>query len=492
MDAEPPFEIENPAPLPAPDRWGALFEPECRLLVTALAGGVFLYAVNVYLATTILPSLVADIGGLNLYAWGTTLFVFASLIGSTSVAAILSRIDARRVYRLGAMTLIAGTVICALAPTMPVFLAGRFVQGFGGGLMYSLSFSMIRVVLRPSLWPRALGLLSAMFGIATILGPAAGGVAGQLHVWRVAFWVIVPVALFFAIQGARALPNQTERVGPSSVPWFSIATLGGSVLVIAAASISADTDVNLAGVVAAAVGISVWLLHERRSGGQLLPADTFSGHSRLPRLYLAMLVLVVASTVEVYVPYFGQHLQGLDVLLAGYLGAAMAAGWSAGSMTLSGAGRRQGLVLRIGPLICAVGVGLLVVAGPMRSSSAAVLVGVVGGLVLLGWGIGMVWPLLSTAVLGSASEESQETAGASISTIQLVATACGSALAGLLTNLEGLGHSATPAHVAHAARLLYLVFLFGPILGALLLAPRGRPRSRREHNDGVLGEVVDV
>ncbi len=258
-----------------PDRWSALFVEQHRSLVIAIAAGVFLYAVNVYLATTVLPSLVANLGGLNLYAWGTTLFVFASLVGSTSTPAILRRIDARSLYRYGGAILIVGTVICALAPSMPVFLAGRFVQGLGGGLLYSLSFSMIHVALPPSLWARSLGLLSAMFGIATIVGPAVGGIAGQLGVWRVAFWAFVPVALFFATVGARGLPAEREAIGGTRIPVLSIALLGGSVRVIAAASISSNGAVNLAGVIVACLGLIAWLTWEKRSGGQLLPEDTF-------------------------------------------------------------------------------------------------------------------------------------------------------------------------------------------------------------------------
>jgi MFS family permease len=465
----------GPVSTDAVGRWGDLFSDGRGRVVTALAAGVFFYAVNVYLATTILPSLVADIGGLSLYAWTTTLFVVTSLIGSTCAAAALRRFGARDAYRAGAAALVVGTVICAIAPSMTVFLVGRAIQGLGGGLMYALSFAMIRETLPAPLWPRASGLLSAMFGIATIVGPAIGGLTAQFGLWRVAFWVLVPLVLFFATVGSSRLPRGSAAAANATFPAVSITLLGLGVLVIAGASISSSPVVNIVGIVVAVAVFVAWLWHERAKGGLLLPGATFTGRSRLRGLYATMALLVVASTVEVYVPYFGQHLQGLDALLAGYLGAAMAAGWSAGSMSLNGVQRRRGLVLRTGPLACVAGLVLLALTGAAHSSSAGTLAGVVAGLALLGWGVGMAWPHLMNAVLTNASERDEEIAGSSISTIQLVATASGSALAGLITNLAGLNSGGVPG-TEHAARALFLIFLIAPVLALGMAFRRSRPQ----------------
>nr|WP_306231068.1 hypothetical protein [Bartonella apihabitans] len=57
-----------------------------------------------------------------------------------------------------------------MAPTMATFLFGRLIQGFGGGFLLSLSYSMVKIVFDPPLWPRAMGLISGMWGISTLLG----------------------------------------------------------------------------------------------------------------------------------------------------------------------------------------------------------------------------------------------------------------------------------------------------------------------------------
>ncbi len=156
--------------------WGDLFAGRNAIVSLTLVGGVALHAINVFIATTILPTVVADIGGMDYYAWNTALFVTASILGSALVPRLLSRAGPRSAYLVAACIFAAGTLTCGLAPSMPVMLAGRAIQGLGGGMMLALSYSMIRIVFDESLWPRAIGLVSGMWGVATLVGPAIGGV----------------------------------------------------------------------------------------------------------------------------------------------------------------------------------------------------------------------------------------------------------------------------------------------------------------------------
>eukprot|EP01030_Chromulinospumella_sphaerica_P018133 gene18133-17985_t len=168
----------------------------------ALQRGVVLHAINVYIATTILPSVVRDIGGIDYYAWNTTLFVTASILGSALSARLLVGLGARGAYTLATLVFAAGALICAFAPSMPVMLAGRLIQGLGGGFLFALSYAMIRLVFHETLWPRAMALVSGMWGVATLIGPAVGGVFAELGVWRAAFWSLIPVAGLFALLAA--------------------------------------------------------------------------------------------------------------------------------------------------------------------------------------------------------------------------------------------------------------------------------------------------
>ena len=107
--------------------WADLLHGANALRSIALAGGVALHAINVYIVTTILPSIIKDIGGLEYYAWNTTLFVVTSIVGSALSARLIQAWGPKAAYLL-AVAVSAGSVVCALAPSMPWMLAGRSIQ----------------------------------------------------------------------------------------------------------------------------------------------------------------------------------------------------------------------------------------------------------------------------------------------------------------------------------------------------------------------------
>jgi len=188
--------------------WYHLLSGRNGVYSLALAGGVALHAVNIYIVTTVMPSVVAEIGGLDYYAWSTTLFVVASILGSALSVQLLRRTGARGAYAAAVVLFAMGTAICSLAPSMPVLLIGRGVQGLGGGFLYALAYSVIREVYPQCLWPRAIGLISAMWGVSTLIGPAVGGAFAELGAWRAAFWALVPVIGMFGMIAWLVLPGR--------------------------------------------------------------------------------------------------------------------------------------------------------------------------------------------------------------------------------------------------------------------------------------------
>ena len=219
--------------------WLDLFRGANALRVLVLAAGVALHAINLYLTTTILPSVVDDIGGVAFYAWNTTLFIVASITGAAVAAQVIQHLGPRGAYLLGAMVFGGGSALCALAPTMQVLLVGRMLQGLGGGVLLSAPYVLMRSVLPEPLWPRALALLSGMWGIATLLGPAVGGIFAQYATWRLAFWslvVLIALAAAAAVVVLKPAAPQAER--PTPVPTRQLVLLAVAVEVASWASVS--------------------------------------------------------------------------------------------------------------------------------------------------------------------------------------------------------------------------------------------------------------
>ena len=107
-----------------------------------------------------------------------------------------------------------GSLVCALAPTMELLLVGRVVQGAAGGLLAGLGYAVINSALPQSLWTKASALVSAMWGVGTLVGPAAGGLFAQFGSWRWAFGVLVVLTAAMAALVPFALP--ARRAAESS------------------------------------------------------------------------------------------------------------------------------------------------------------------------------------------------------------------------------------------------------------------------------------
>lgn len=458
--------------------WADLLSGGNLVRSLALSGGVALHAVNLYISTTILPTVVREIGGLDFYAWNTTLFVIASILGAALSSPVLAQTGPRGGYVVAAAVFIVGTLACAAAGSMPAMLAGRFVQGLGGGILLALAYAMVRRVYPEPLWPRALALLSSMWGIATLLGPAVGGIFAELDLWRGAFLILVPFAALIACAAFLVLPRRAaDEKGAEPLPLVQLALLTIAVFAASWGGIGETIVSTVTGMLAALVLVVLFVVVERRSARKLLPAETFRLPGALGSLYAtsALLAMTVTCT-EIFLPLFLQELHGRSPLEAGYIAAVMSAGWTAAAIFASGfQGARRTLAVRAGPVLslaAMIALALVLpVAGPVSGPAGdwLRLALICAALIAGGAGVGLAYPHLSAMVLQVAPPEEADNAASSIMTVQLCATAFGAAIAGLAVNLAGAGAPSGGMDVANAARWLFVTVALAPLLCILAM-----------------------
>jgi MFS family permease len=447
--------------------WSALLSRDNIVYTTTLGGGVLLYAVDMYITTTILPSAVKEIGGLGYYAWNTTLFVVAAILGSALSGRLLQAAGPRTAYAIAALIFAAGGIVCAMAPSMPVMLAGRSLQGLGGGSLYALAYVVIRMVLPEALWTRAVGLMSAIWGVATLVGPAVGGTFAELHAWRVAFWAVVPFSLAFAALAFVTLPrHDTDNPAKAGLPFVQLILLILAVLVLSTASAMPNLWWNMIGAAVSCVLVILLAVAEARAAHRILPRDAHRVGTPLAALYATLALLIVGMQPQIFVPYFLQVLHGQSPVAAGYLAALMAMGWTIGSVAsanFSGHGTRRMVIAA--PVMVAVALFALSILMPVVGGRWSTLLPICVFLVLAGVGIGQSWPHLVSRVFQAAPADERNRAAGAITTIQLFASAMGAAAAGLTANLAGLTVPGGMVGTSHAAFWVFAVFAFAPVLG---------------------------
>lgn len=452
--------------------WKALLSGTNGIRAISLAGGVGLYAINMFLATTILPSVVKSIGGLEFFSWNTTLFVTASIIGSVLSARLLSQKGPRRSYQTSIIVFSFGTLFCAFAQTMSVMLIGRFIQGLGGGLLFALSYSMIRLVFEERFWPRAMALISGMFGLAALSGPFIGGIFAEFGIWRFAFGFILLLSAALFITVTIILPkNHKNNQGTPSPPILKLIILALATLFVSIGSLTQNLYIASTGVFSSILLVLLLVRLEKNSTSRLLPHNSYKLSASLGATYAAMSFLAAATAVEIYIPYFLQEIHHYSPLKAGYLTILMAMGWTGCSILFSGSSALRVIkIWHIGPLVMSTGLVSLAFVMPSSTiSSGTSLALICISLVFIGGGIGMGWPHLLTKALSSAMKGEEDQASASLTTIQLIATAFGAAFTGLITALAGINGVNTIAGAKTAAFFLFAIFAISPIMALLII-----------------------
>jgi MFS family permease len=436
--------------------WYVLFGRKHLGTSTLLAGGVALYAVNEFLTISLLPSTVADIGGERLYAWVTTLYLVGSVAAATTVNAALLRIGARSSYLLGLGVFAAGSLVCAGAPSMEILLAGRTVQGAAGGLLAGLGYAVISAALPRSLWTRASALVSAMWGVATVVGPAMGGLFAQFGLWRWAFGALaLPTAAMAALVPTVLGAGRVRRSGAApvlKVPVASLALLSAAALAVSVAEVPHNGIVTAGLLAAGVVLVGMFVAVDRRMTAAVLPPSAF-GCGPLKWVYVTLALLMAAAMADIYVPLFGQRLAHLSPVAAGFLGAVLAIGWTVSEMASASLNSTRLIagVVTAAPLIMAAGLALGALT-QVDNAEVGVIVLWAVALLVTGAGIGAAWPHLSAWAMGCVDNAAEGgAAAAAINTVQLISGAFGAGLAGVVVN------SAEGGEVI-AARWLFALF----------------------------------
>ena len=470
--------IENTAPLKSASIF-TLFSPRLLPATLMLGGGVTLYAVESYITATIAPSIVRDIGGLELFSWMTTLFVAAGVLGSITVATRPKGIGLRAIYVAAALIFGVGSLACAIAPTMPVLLIGRAVQGYGSGMLSGLAYAFIRFIYPEPLWRRASTLYAAIWGVATVLGPTLGGLFAAGSAWREAFLILVPVAVLMALSGRWLLPDVADDRIDTRTPLIQIILLLAAVLFVSIAGTIEHGSYKTMLIAASIVLVATMVLIERKSEVRLLPYGAVMLSNPIARLYLTIFTMMLVLTSDIYIPYFLQTLHGVTPLVSGYLVALVALGWTiAAFFSASFSGRQAAIAIISGCILETAATASLIpfLATNTPFDTVARFAPAVITMFLMGFGVGLGWAHLVTRIIGIARRTEQDKASAAISMTQSLGGAFGAALAGVIVNGAGLTYPGGISGGLSAAIWLYALMAI-PGLIAVALSLTIKPAS---------------
>src|SRR5690349_14462232 len=195
MTSAKPKSRSRPLKTDAQPELRALTHPEVRAIVVGIMLAMFLGALDQTIVATALPTIGRHFGGLEELSWVVT----AYLLTGTAVTPLygkLSDIYGRRTTMLTAIAIfMAGSLACAVAPSMTALVLGRALQGLGGGGLMALSQTIIADIVSPRERGRYQGYIGAVFATSSVGGPVLGGFLTEHLDWSLIFWINLPLGL---------------------------------------------------------------------------------------------------------------------------------------------------------------------------------------------------------------------------------------------------------------------------------------------------------
>ncbi|WP_432547961.1 MFS transporter [Kineococcus sp. SYSU DK004] len=379
-------------PAPAAGEAGPLSRAH-RATTISIVAFITLVAFENMAVATAMPVAADALGGVRAYGLAFSSFLTASLLGNVVAGPWADARGPRAPLAAGAALFAAGQLLCALAPTFGLLLAGRLLAGGGGGLVVVSLYVVVGAAYPDAVRPRMFGFMAAAWVLPAIVGPAVAGAVAQHLSWRAVFGGVVPLAALVALVILPRVPTGGTGVLD---PTTRGRALRGTLLAAGAGALQVGAE-DLSGGGALAVVLTVvgaGLVVAALPG--LLPRGTLRAARGLPSV-IAVRGLYTAAFfgTESFVPLFLVTERGMDPAQAGLALTGGAIGWFTGS-TL------QGRSLSRWPRHRLLVVGGLVVAGALGALVALVLSGASGWFVVGVWalaGCGMGVGMATTSVL---------------------------------------------------------------------------------------------
>ncbi|WP_299149560.1 MFS transporter [uncultured Tateyamaria sp.] len=418
-------------------RWSELLTADNAPPLFAICVAVFLHAADGLLVATMLPVIVAEIGGVSYISWIVMLYEIGTILIGVLSGALVIRHGCRIPLSIAAFTFSAGCAVNALAASMPMMLIGRLLQGLGGGGMMAMSFVAVTLLFTPRLQARAMGLISAIWACSAFLGPLFGGLFVEYATWQAAFWTLTLASTLLGLVLFKLAPGKTDTQETQTV-----LPLGRLLLVLAgilAVAFAGHEPSALKVVCFIGIGLSfltAFLWIDGRLGQHRLMPKFDPLLRDAPSAMMVMVASFAAATIAIgaYAPFFLVSLHGFTPLQAGYLVAMEAVAWAGTAALISGMPQCHDRRLIVFGL-CAVTISIVGLISSIASGPIW-LIGV--SAILQGIGFGLAWSFIPRhATRGLSNRESALASGA-IPTTQRIGYAFGAAMMGLVANISGL------------------------------------------------------
>jgi EmrB/QacA subfamily drug resistance transporter len=314
--ATAPINDHDRAPIELPHR-------QRLQILAAVLLGIFLAALDQTIVGTALPRIVTDLHGNDVYTWAFTSYLI-TITASGPLYGKLSDIFGRRpLIIIGVSIFLVGSALSGLSQEMWQLILFRGIQGLGAGALFPISLAVIGDIFAPSERGKYQGFFGAMFGIASLLGPAIGGLITDNISWHWIFYVNIPLGLVVLVIIWRTLPSYHARDADRHIDYFGAAVMVAALVPILIGFTNKQfgewTDPDVGGLIALGlvlVALFVWI--EGQAKEPILPLSLFRIRAFTASVTAMFLAAMGFFTAVVFLPRWFQVVHGSSATESGF------------------------------------------------------------------------------------------------------------------------------------------------------------------------------
>lgn len=423
----------SPTPVrdaPAPARRSSIVAVFAGLLVT-----MFLASLDQTVFSTALPTVVGELGGLDHMLWVTTGYLVAATIMMPIYGKLGDTIGRKGLFIGALLVFLLGSVIGGLAPDMTWLIIARVVQGIGGGGLIILAQAIIADIVPVRDRGKYMGVMGAVFGFSSVVGPLLGGWFTEGIGWRWAFWINLPLGALAVILAVVALklPKHESKVRFDVWGTLTMAVAVTAIILVASwggGQYAWDSPVILGLIVTALVFAGLFVLAEAKAEEPLIPLRVFKNRNFVLSTVIGLFIGVAMFGTLGYLPMYLQMATGVNATGSGLMMVSMVVGLMVTALTTGALASRTGRYKWM-PIV-----GMIVLAVAMWLMSTLTVDTpiwvLLGYIFLLGAGIGFGMQILVLVVQNAFPDREVGMATASNNFFREIGASLGGAVVGAL------------------------------------------------------------
>jgi EmrB/QacA subfamily drug resistance transporter len=450
-------------------------------VLASLALCILLPSLGTSIANVALPTLASTFGvSFQQVQWIVLAYLLATTMLIVSVGRLGDVTGRWRLLMAGILLFTLASFLCGIAPGLWSLIAARAMQGLGAAIMMALAMAFVGESVPKSRIGSAMGLLGTMSAAGTALGPSLGGFLIATFGWQAIFFVNVPLGILALVLAHRCLPKDRKASKADPTIFDNVGTLLLA-LTLAAYALAMTIGrgsfgrLNIALLVATALGIGLFVLAEAKAASPLIRLTTFRDHALSASLAMSALVSTVIMATLVVGPFYLDRALSLDTVLVGIV---MSAGPVIAAVTGVPAGR---LVDRIGAQRMTISGLIAMVVGCSALGMAPAKFGIAGyviPIVIITAGYAVFQAANNTAVMTGISANQRGVISGMLNLSRSLGLITGASVMGAifaLASRAGDFKTASPEAIAIGMRVTFVV---GAALLVVALVIRGLSPSR--------------